>query len=111
MFSILDFNFLTIHGKSRFPGLFVWLKNGTKIPVAVPDGCLLLQAGKQLEYLTGGYIKAGFHEVIYSEKTKLAVEKAKAEGRILWRISSTLFSHIRKDVVLEPLGDHATEVT
>jgi len=104
-----DFNFLTIHGKSRFPGLFIWLKDGTKIPVAVPDGCLLLQAGKQLEYLTGGFIKAGFHEVIYTEKTKLAVEKAKAEGKILWRISSTLFSHIRKDVILEPIGPLATE--
>jgi len=104
-----DLNFLTIHGKSRFPGLFVWLKNGTKIPVVVPDGCLLLQAGKQLEILTGGFIKAGFHEVIYSEKTKLAVEKAKAEGKILWRISSTLFSQIRSDVILEPLGRLATE--
>jgi hypothetical protein len=23
-----DFNFLTIHGKSRYPGLFAWTKNG-----------------------------------------------------------------------------------
>ena len=23
-----DFNFLTIHGKSRYPGLFAWLRNG-----------------------------------------------------------------------------------
>jgi len=104
-----DFNFLTIHGKSRYPGLFIWLKDGTKIPVAVPDGCLLLQAGKQLEIMTGGFIKAGFHEVIYSEKTKAAMEKAKAEGKILWRISSTLFSHIRGDVTLEPQGSLATE--
>jgi len=60
--------------------------------------------------LAGGFIKAGFHEVIYTEKTKLAMEKAKAEGKILWRISSTLFSHIRKDVTLEPIGPFATEV-
>lgn len=104
-----DFNFLTIHGKSRYPGLSVWLKDGTKVPVYVPDGCLLLQAGKQLELLTGGFIKAGFHEVIYTDKGKAAYEKAKAEGKITWRISSTLFSHIRQDVVLEPLGDMATE--
>jgi len=104
-----DFNFLTIHGKSRFPGLYIWLKDGTKIPVAVPDGCLLLQAGKQLEFMTGGFIKAGFHEVIYTEKTKAAMEKAKADGKILWRISSTLFSHIRGDVTLEPQGELATE--
>jgi len=44
---------LTIHGKSRYPGLFVWLRTGEKISVSVPEGCLLLQAGKQLEILTG----------------------------------------------------------
>lgn len=38
-----DLNFLTIHGKSRFPGLFVWTRDGTKTPVSVPDGCLLVQ--------------------------------------------------------------------
>ena len=29
----------------------------------IPDGCLLIQAGKQMEWLTGGAVKAGFHEV------------------------------------------------
>lgn len=28
LMSYLDLNFLTIHGKSRYPGLFVWLKTG-----------------------------------------------------------------------------------
>lgn len=27
------------------------------------DGCLLLQAGKQMEWLTGGHVQAGMHEV------------------------------------------------
>jgi len=40
-----DLNFLTIHGKSRFPGLSCWTTQGEKFPVVVPDGCLLLQAG------------------------------------------------------------------
>ena len=39
-------NFLTIHGKSRFPGLFIWLRDGRRLPVAVPEGCLLLQASR-----------------------------------------------------------------
>lgn len=39
-----DLNFLTIHGKSRFPGLFIWLRDGRRVAVAIPDGCLLLQA-------------------------------------------------------------------
>jgi len=75
----------------------------------MPDGCLLLQAGKQLEYLTGGHIKAGFHEVVFSDKSKAALDKCLAEGGIPWRISSTLFSHINKDVILEPIGQFATE--
>lgn len=43
-----DFNFLTIHGQSRFPGLSIWLKDGKKVNVKVPSGCLLLQAGKEV---------------------------------------------------------------
>ena len=58
-----DLNFLTIHGKSRFPGLFVWLRDGRRVPVQMPEGCLLLQAGKQMEWLTGGHVQAGMHEV------------------------------------------------
>lgn len=58
-----DLNFLTIHGKSRFPGLFVWLRNGKRVAVRIPAGCLFIQAGKQMEWLTGGYVKAGMHEV------------------------------------------------
>lgn len=58
-----DLNFLTIHGKSRFPGLFVWLRNGRRVAVKIPAGCLFIQAGKQLEWLTAGFVKAGMHEV------------------------------------------------
>lgn len=58
-----DLNFLTIHGKSRFPGLAVWLQNGRRLPVSIPSGCLLIQAGKQIEWLTNGHVRAGMHEV------------------------------------------------
>jgi isopenicillin N synthase-like dioxygenase len=40
-----DLNFLTIHGKSRFPGLNAWTREGKKVSVAVPDGCLIVQVG------------------------------------------------------------------
>ena len=33
-----DLNFLTIHGKSRYPGLFIWRKDGKKMPVKIPQG-------------------------------------------------------------------------
>lgn len=103
-----DLNLLTIHGKSRFPGLYVWLRDGTRTPVKIPDGCLLVQAGKQIEYLTGGYIVAGFHEVIVSEATLKAIEERKAADKSLWRVSSTLFSHTASDETLQPLGRFAT---
>jgi len=103
-----DLNFLTIHGKSRFPGLYIWLRDGTKKLVRVPDGCLLLQAGKQLEWLTASAITAGFHEVIVAPETLPVLEKAKAEGRCLWRVSSTLFSHIASDNYIEPLAPFAS---
>lgn len=104
-----DLSFLTIHGKSRYPGLFIWLRTGEKMLVRVPDGCLLIQGGKQLEILTGGYLEAGDHEVICSQETLEAIQRAKDNGKSLWRVSTTLFSHIASDVMLEPLGSYATE--
>lgn len=38
-----DLNFMTIHGKSRFPGLYIWTREGKKTAVSIPDGCLLVQ--------------------------------------------------------------------
>ena len=107
----LDFNFITIHGKSRFPGLFVWLRDGTRKPVAIPEGHFLIQAGKQLEILTGGEILCGFHEVVYTEKTKEGMLKAKDAGKSTWRVSTTLFSHLRHDVILKPLPSFENEET
>ena len=37
-----DLNFISIHGKSRYPGLYIWLRNMRKIAVKIPPGCLLL---------------------------------------------------------------------
>jgi len=103
-----DLNFITIHGKSRYPGLFLWSRDMQKFSAVIPDGVLLLQAGIMFEQLTGGYVKAGFHEVIYSDKCKAVVDKKLEENKnggdnIMWRISSTLFSHLRHDVDLSPL--------
>jgi len=67
-----DLNCLTIHGRSRFPGLNIWARNtGKRIPVRFPPTgrLLLVQAGKQIEHLTGGLIKAGYHEVVVNDAT------------------------------------------
>ncbi|KAL6493884.1 hypothetical protein OROGR_031793 [Orobanche gracilis] len=100
-----DLNFLTIHGRSRFPGLNIWLRNGQKMEVKVPIGCLLIQTGKQIEWLTAGECIAGMHEVVVTDRTIDAIKLASEQNRSLWRVSSTLFAHIASDAVLKPL-DH-----
>jgi hypothetical protein len=37
-----DLNFVTCHGRSRYPGLFIWLRNWTKLACKIPQGCLLM---------------------------------------------------------------------
>ena len=37
-----DISFMTIHGKSRYPGLFVWTRDWKKKAVKIPEGCLLI---------------------------------------------------------------------
>lgn len=100
-----DIAFLTIHGKSRFPGLYVWLRNDQKLQVKVPNGCLLLQAGKTFEHITGGHVLAGFHEVIYTDKTKEAKDQAVLNGKATWRVSSTMFTHFRYNVDCSPMEE------
>ena len=68
-----------------------------------------MQAGKQFEWLTGGYINCGYHEVIYTQKVKEARDEALKNGRVPWRISSTLFSHVDYATTLEPLGKFRNE--
>ncbi|KAG6868880.1 hypothetical protein C0993_008628 [Termitomyces sp. T159_Od127] len=102
-----DLNFLTIHGRSRYPGLHIWARNtGKRIAVKIPEGnYLLVQAGKQLEHITGGLIKAGFHEVVVNEKTLSTIETRKVQypQRPLIRISSTFFWHLNSDFDLSPI--------
>jgi isopenicillin N synthase-like dioxygenase len=97
-----DLNFLTIHGRSRYPGLHIWARNtGKRIAVKFPPTgrYLLVQAGKQLEHLSGGLIKAGFHEVVVNDSTLKVIEQRKINfpDRPLIRISSTFFWHLSSD--------------
>lgn len=81
-----------------------------------------MQAGKQLEHLSGGLVKAGFHEVVINEATlqvsfpgnilvhdssspMQAVERRKTSSpdRPLIRISSTFFWHLSSDFDLTPI--------
>jgi len=103
-----DLNFLTIHGRSRYPGLHIWARNtGRRILVQFPPTgrYLLVQAGKQLEHLSGGLIRAGYHEVVVNEATVATIQRRKTEfpDRPLIRISSTFFWHLSSDYDLAPI--------
>jgi hypothetical protein len=56
----------------------------------------------------GGHVVAGFHEVVVSPATAAVIEQRRNEGKSLWRVSSTLFSHFQSDQILEPLAQYAT---
>jgi isopenicillin N synthase-like dioxygenase len=64
-----------------------------------------VQAGKQLEHMTGGLVKAGYHEVVVNDKTVQVIEdrKARLPERPLVRISSTFFWHLSSDHDLQPV--------
>ena len=69
-----DFNFLTIHDRSRYPSLDIWARNtAQRVGLGVeilPGNNFVVQAGKQLEHITGGLIKGGFHEVVVNDRTQ-----------------------------------------
>jgi len=101
-----DLNLMSLHGKARYPGLFIWTREGIRMPVRVPEGTLLVQAGIQLEWLTAGRIQRGYHEVVVSEATREVYEREKitrGEGAQCWRVSSTMFFHVAADQDLYPL--------
>lgn len=104
-----DLNLLTGHGRSNYPGLHAWTRDWERFLVRIPEGCFLMQAGMQLERLTGGRVLPGFHEVVVTEESSTLARTALAEGRSPWRVTSTLFGHADSEAILEPLGPFRTE--
>ncbi len=100
-----DLNWGTIHGRARFPGLRLWPRAGAPFVARVPEGCLLFQVAKQLEWQTGGYFRAGFHEVVQLHETLAAVGTAIWTKHPAIRVSSTVFGHVASDELLAVLDN------
>jgi hypothetical protein len=106
--------------------LDIWTRNtAQRIEVDIPLGNnFVVQAGKQLEHITGGLIKAGFHEVVVNDRTLAvsdsdtnvflvyssrvlhqAIERRKVEfpDRPLIRVPSCFFWHLSSDYDLVPV--------
>ncbi len=103
-----DFNVVTIHGQTEIRALICWTCDGEPFLVEVPDGCLLAQVGKELEYLTGGYFFAGMHEVDVTPESLKDAAAMMARGEVPIRASSNLFMHLGTRNVLMPMGRFAT---
>lgn len=54
---------------------------------------------------------AGFHEVVVNDIVLQQIEEAKKNHTSLWRISSTLFSHIASAESLAPIAHFQHEPT
>ena len=47
--------------------------------------------------------------MICTDATQAAIARAKMAGRVLCRVSSTVFAHIASDQLLQPIGRFAAE--
>lgn len=101
-----DLNLASGHGASNYPGLFIWTRHGRRLQVKLPPGEILIQAGQQMQHLTGGEVLAGLHEVVAVEDLDLSRDHA--AGLVPWRVSRTLFAECFPDLILAPIGHFAT---
>lgn len=102
-----DFGRFTIHLQASHPGLICWTRDLHPFLVRVPEGCLLVQAGMELEHLTGGAIPAGFHEIVTLPQTLEAIRNATTpEHRV--RVAFPLFAQGGPEDLLIPKGRFLT---
>lgn len=99
-----DFNVLTVHGQTDIRALICWTRDGRPFLVEVPDGCLLAQAGKSLEWMTGGFFHAGKHEVDVTPESLADREAIIARGERPIRVGSPLFVHLATRHPMRPIA-------
>lgn len=103
-----DFNMVTIHGQTNIRALICWTRGGQPFLVEVPDGCLLAQAGKSLEWMTGGHFNAGKHEVLVTPESLEDATAIQARGEPAIRVSSSLFVHLATRHVMRPIAGNTS---
>lgn len=95
-----DLSLLTIHGRANESGLWAWTRDWRKFAVEIPDdGCLLVQAGRILEHLTGGRTLRGYHEVVFGDDVP----------NTGWRVSLTAFFNAETSTPVRPIGRFKNE--
>ncbi|PIW37050.1 MAG: hypothetical protein COW24_02180 [Candidatus Kerfeldbacteria bacterium CG15_BIG_FIL_POST_REV_8_21_14_020_45_12] len=105
-----DFDRFAMHGKANFGGLIVWTRDGRRVRIRVPGNCFLCQAGAEAEYMTGGAIWKGFHEVVALPREIEVARTIRSAGGSPIRVGSHCFSQGRSDV-MQPHPKWRTEQT
>ena len=108
-----DIDVFAIHAQGTHSGLFVYTETGERLEVRVPEGCFLVQAGRQLYLkmrsmqrsgeITKKPIQPGWHEVVV---TPDAVEKARPaleEIERILRLPSSQLTDAEKLARIRPL--------
>ena len=85
-----DFNLTSIQGRTRYPGLYAWTRDGSRVAVNPPEGCLMIRTGRQFEWLTGGRVWNGFHEVVCTDEAKELARDMR--GPKSWRVAMSYFA-------------------
>ncbi|MSR84963.1 isopenicillin N synthase family oxygenase [Candidatus Uhrbacteria bacterium] len=104
-----DIGFITAHGRSNAPGLFLWKRNGERIPARIQKNCILAQVAQQLAHVMGGQGLDGMHEVVAVKEAQPVIERMRAAGEEPWRVSTTFFFHMASDCMIAPLGPFRTD--
>lgn len=113
-----DLGGLTGHFQANVPGcLRAWTRTGRRFVVRVPRRHTLHQVAQEMEWVTGGELHCGMHEGVVPEDSvdpgmEAEIQRlrlaAHAAGHDLWRVTTTLFGHIRSDCPIYPLEPFAT---
>lgn len=105
-----DFSFLTLHGVASEPGLYVWnYKTKRRIPVRYPADHILVQSGRQLEWYSGGSIKASYHEVaVRQENLGIYRRHFQEQNNRLVRVALPWFAYMPMAQTMSPTAHLAT---
>ena len=105
-----DLGRLTVHFVASFAALICWTRERMPFQPVVPGSGFFIQAGMELEVLTGGHIRTGFHEVVILDQTLKQIAAAIGAGASTTRVGTPLFAQGGDDV-LHPLGRFRTNAT
>lgn len=89
-----DINTITLLLGAKEAGLELLTAQGHWLPVAVPDGALVVNVGDMLDRLTNGRLRSTTHRVV----------NPSGEAARRSRYSMPFFLHFRPDFVIEPLA-------